>query len=142
MPPPVEPETESECYKYLKVTTDSISVSDTSDSQSYAPAVSFRRSRITFSNLFQVFLGSESLEDFIGRVIIKFLSKWIEFDHDNNTLRFRTPVIVDENLTVNGDVSANSELNVSSNLKVLGTAEFEKDVLVKGGLVEVNDTPQ
>ena len=140
MPPPVEPE--SECYKYLKVTTDSISVSDNSDSQSYAPAVSFRRSRITFSNLFQVFLGSESLEDFIGRVIIKFLSKWIEFDHDNNTLRFRTPVIVDENLTVNGDVSANSELNVSSNLAVLGTAEFEKDVLVKGGLVEVNDTQQ
>ena len=87
-------------------------------------------------------MGSESLEDFIGRVIIKFLSKWIEFDHDNNTLRFRTPVIVDENLTVNGDVSANSELNVSSNLKVLGTAEFEKDVVVKGGLVEVNDTQQ
>ena len=46
------------------------------------------------------------------------------------------------NLTVNGDVSANSELNVSSNLKVLGTADFEKDLLVKGGLVEVNDTPQ
>ena len=44
MPPPVEPETESECYKYLEVTTDSINVSDYSDSQSYAPAVSFRRS--------------------------------------------------------------------------------------------------
>ena len=142
MPPTVEPEHEIECYKYLEVTTDSISVSDTSDSQSYAPAVSFRRSRITFSNLFQVFLGSESLEDFIGKVILKFLSNWIEFDHESNTLRFKTPVIVDENLTVNGDVSANSELNVSSNLKVLGTAEFEKDVVVKGGLVEVNDTPQ
>ena len=142
MPPLVEPQHETECYKYLKVPTDSISVPDTSDSQSYAPAVSFRRSRITLSNLFQVFLGSESLEDFIGRVIIKFLSKWIEFDHENNTLRFRRPVIVDESLTVNGDVSANSELNVSSNLKVLGTAEFEKDVVVRGGLVEVNDTPQ
>ena len=55
MPPPVEPETESECYKYRKVTTDSISASDTSDSQSYAPAVSVRRSRISFSKLFQVF---------------------------------------------------------------------------------------
>ena len=142
MPPTVEPETESECYEYLKVTTDSISVSDTSDSQSYAPVVSFRRSRITFSNLFQVFLRSESLDDFIGRVIIKFLSKLIEFDHENNTLRFSAPVIVDENLTVNGDVSANSEVNVSSNLKVLGTAEFEKDVVVNGGLVEVNDTQQ
>ena len=82
------------------------------------------------------------MEDFISRVIIKCLSTWIELDHDNNTLRFRTPVIVDENLTVNGDVSANSELNVSSNLNDLGTAEFEKDVLVEGGLVEVNDTPQ
>ena len=74
-------------------------------------------------------------------MIIKFLSKWIEFDHENNTLRFRTPVIVDENLTINGDVSANSELNVSSNMKVLGTPEFEKDVLVKGGLVEVSNIP-
>ena len=109
MPPTVEPQHASDCYKYLKVTTDSIAVSDTSDSQTYAPAVSFRKSGITCSNLFQVFLGSESL-DFIGRVIIKFLSKWIEFDHENNTLRFKTPVIVDENLTVNGDVSANSEL--------------------------------
>ena len=113
MPSTVEPETETECYKYLKVTTDSISVSDTSDSQSDAPAVSSRRSKITFSNLFHVFLGSESLEDFIGKVIIKFLSKWIELDHENNNLRFKTPVIVDENLTVNGDISANSELNVS-----------------------------
>ena len=82
------------------------------------------------------------MEDFIGRVIIKFLSKWLEVDHENNTLRFRTPGIVDENLTVNGDVSAHSELNVSSNLTVLGTADFEKDVVVKGGFVEVNDTRQ
>ena len=95
MPPTVAPENETDRYKYLTVTTDSISVSDTSDSQSYAPAVSFRRSRITVSNLFQVFLGSESLEDFIGKVIIKFPSKWIEFAHENNTLRFRTPIIVD-----------------------------------------------
>ena len=77
MPPTIEPQYEAECYTYLKVTTDSISVSDTSDSQSYAPAVSFRRSRVTFSNFFQVFLGSESLEDFIGRVITPSLS-WDE----------------------------------------------------------------
>jgi len=122
---------ETECYKYLKLTTDSISVSDSGDSKSYAQAISFSKNRITFSSLFQLFLGFESLEDFIKSLIIKILSKWIEFDEENNTLRFRTPVQLEQSLEVDGDLTANSDVVVSSNLKVVG------DVTCEGGIVEV-----
>lgn len=127
----MQSDNETECYKYLKLTTDSISVSDSGDSKSYAQAISFSKSRITFSSLFQLFLGSESLEDFIKSLIIKILSKWIEFDEENNTLRFRTPVQLEQSLEVDGDLTVNSDVVVSSNLKVVG------DVTCEGGIVEV-----
>lgn len=127
----MQSDNETECYKYLKLTTDSISVSDSGDSKSYAQAISFSKNRITFSSLFQLFLGSESLEDFIKSLIIKILSKWIEFDEENNTLRFRTPVQLEQSLEVEGDLTANSDVVVSSNLKVVG------DVTCEGGIVEV-----
>ena len=123
---------ESECYKYLKLTTDSISVSDSGDSKSYTNAISFSKSRITFSSLLQLYIGSASLEDFIKSLIIKILSKWIEFDEENNTLRFRTPVQVEKTLEVEGDLTSNSDVVVSSNLKVVG------ELTCEGGLVEVN----
>ena len=122
---------ETDCYKYLKLTTDSISVSDSGDSKSYADAISFSKRRITFSSLFQLYLGSESLEDFIKSLIIKVLSKWIEFDYENNTLRFRTPVRLEQTLEVDGDLTVNSDAVVSSSLKVVGDLECE------GGIVEV-----
>ena len=122
---------ETECYKYLKLTTDSISVSDSGDSKSYTNAISFSKSRITFSSLLQLYIGSASLEEFIKSLIIKVLSKWIEFDEENNTLRFRTPVQVEKTLEVDGDLTANSDVVVSSNVKVVG------DLTCEGGIVEV-----
>ena len=101
----MQTDNETECYKYLKLTTDSISVSDSGDSKSYAQAISFSKNRITFSSLFQLFLGSESLEDFFKSLTIKMLSKWIEFDEENNTLRFRTPVQLEQSLEVDGDLT-------------------------------------
>lgn len=120
-----------DCYKYLKLTTDSIGLSDTGDSKSYTHAISFSKSRITFSSLLQLYIGSASLEDFIKSLIIKILSKWIEFDEENNTLRFRTPVQLEKSLEVDGDLTANSDVVVSSNVKVVG------DLTCEGGIVEV-----
>ena len=39
----MQSDNETECYKYLKLTTDSISVSDGGDSKSYAQAISFSK---------------------------------------------------------------------------------------------------
>ena len=140
-----------ESSKCLKLAFDGIQTSDDLDPKSFTSVFRVTKSSFIINNLFRLFLGNESLEDVITRIIIQFLSNWFEFNEEEQTLTFKKEVKCNKNIEVDGTATINSEIYCTSNLSVCGQVKFEdkllceKDVEVKGsiynegGLVEVNN---
>ena len=140
-----------ESSKYLKLASDGIQTSDDLDPKSFTSVFRVTKSSFIINKSFRFFLGNESLEDVITRIIIQFLNSWFEFTEEEQTLTFKKKVKCNKNIEVDGTATINSEIYCTSNLSVCGQVKFEdkltceKDLEVKGsiynegGLVEVNN---
>jgi hypothetical protein len=122
-------------FKYIKVTSDGISVADDNKPQDFTTAIKLTRTKIIFNKLFRIFFCDQSIEDFINKAVIDFLSAWFDFDTTTGTLKIKGHVIVEQDLTVEGKLNAVSETYFGNNITVSGEANFQGDSRSKGSLV-------
>jgi hypothetical protein len=119
-----------ESSKYLKLASDGIQTSDDLDPKSFTSVFRVTKSSFIINNLFRLFLGNESLEDVITRIIIQFLSNWFEFNEEEQTLTFKKKVKCNKTIEVDGTATINSEIYCTSNLSVCGQVKFEDKVIM------------
>jgi len=125
----------SDEFKYIKMNSEGISVADDNKPQDFTTAIKLTRTKIIFNKLFRIFFGYQSIEDFINKAVMDFLSAWFDFDTTTGTLKVKGHVIVQQDLTVEGKLNAVSETYFGNNITVSGEADFQGDIKSKGSLV-------
>ena len=125
----------SDEFRFIKMTSEGISVADDNKPQDFTTAIKLTRTKIIFNKLFRIFFGDQSIEDFINKAVIDFLSAWFDFDTTTGTLKIKGQVIVEQDLTVEGKLNAVSETYFGNNITVSGEADFQGDIKSKGSLV-------
>ena len=125
----------SDEFRFIKMTSEGISVADDNKPQDFTTAIKLTRTKIIFNKLFRIFFGDQSIEDFINKAVMDFLSAWFDFDTTTGTLKIKGPVMVEQDLNVEGNLSAVAETYFGNNITVSGEANFEGDIRSKGSLV-------
>lgn len=125
----------SDEFRFIKMTSEGISVADDNKPQDFTTAIKLTRTKIIFNKLFRIFFGDQSIEDFINKAVMDFLSAWFDFDTTTGTLKIKGQVIVEQDLTVEGKLNAVSETYFGNNITVSGEADFQGDIKSKGSLV-------
>ena len=125
----------SDEFRFIKMTSEGISVADDNKPQDFTTAIKLTRTKIIFNKLFRIFFGDQSIEDFINKAVMDFLSAWFDFDTTTGTLKVKGHVIVQQDLTVEGKLNAVSETYFGNNITVSGEANFQGDIKSKGSLV-------
>jgi len=125
----------SDEFKYIKMTSEGISVADDNKPQDFTTAIKLTRTKIIFNKLFRIFFGDQSIEDFINKAVMDFLNTWFDFDTTTGTLKIKGNVNVEQDLTVEGKMNAVSETYFGNNITVSGEASFQGDIRSKGSLV-------
>lgn len=131
-------------FKFLKLNNGGLLVGDDTKNESFTTAIKVSRTKIVIDKIFKLFLGDQSIEDFIGKVVTDSLSNWFEFDKDSGTIKIKGHVKIENDLEVDGKTSVVSEVYLGSTLTVSGEAEFQSDVKSNGNVVgyiqQSNDT--
>ena len=125
----------SDEFKFIKMTSEGISVADDNKPQDFTTAIKLTRTKIIFNKLFRIFFGDQSIEDFINKAVIDFLSAWFDFDTTTGTLKIKGHVTVEQDLNVEEKLSVVSEAFFGNNITVSGEADFQGDIKSKGSLV-------
>jgi hypothetical protein len=126
---------QEEEYKYMKLTSSGLSISNDSKAESFTTAIKVSRTAIVFNRLFRIIFGDESIEDFIRRVIMEILAEFLDFDRTTGTVKIKGHVMIEQDLTVDGTSNFVSEVYCGNNLTVSGDADFKGNVKSKGTMV-------
>jgi len=125
----------SDDFKYMRMTSEGLGVADDNKQQEFTTAIKLTRTKIIFNKIFRIFFGDQSIEDFINKAVYDFLNDWFEFDTTTGTLKIKGHVMVEQDLNVEGTLSAVSETYFGNNITVSGEADFQGDIKSKGSLV-------
>ena len=125
----------SDDFKYMRMTSEGLGVADDNKPQEFTTAIKLTRTKIIFNKIFRIFCGDQSIEDFINKGVSDFLSALFEFDTTTGTLKIKGHVMVEQDFTVDGKLSAVSETYFGSNITVSGEADFQGDIKSKGSQV-------
>ena len=83
----------SDEFRFIKMTSEGISVADDNKPQDFTTAIKLTRTKIIFNKLFRIFFGDQSIEDFINKAVMDFLSAWFDFDTTTGTLKVKGHVL-------------------------------------------------
>ena len=106
--------TETE-FKYLKLTSEGVSVSDDTKPESFTSVLNVSRTNLIFNNLFTIFLGEESLDHFIIRRIEEIVARYFEVAKDTGTLKIKMKVQMMKDLEIEGQTKCMSEAYIGGN---------------------------
>ena len=129
------PEQSEEEYKYMKLTSTGLSISNDSKPETFTTAIKVSRTAIVFNRLFRIVFGDITIEELIRRIIMEVLKDFLEFDTATGTVSLKGHVRVEHDLTVEGSSNLVSEVYCGSNITVSGETDLKGEVRTSGALV-------
>lgn len=119
---------DEQCYKYMRLTTQGLAVSETPEPESFRWLWNISRAGFIFNSALRIFIGDKTLNDVIVDAVVNFLSRFLDFDPATGTLTIRAQTRFINTVEADKAITLHDDVNVKKSLTVEGDTTVEGDI--------------